>query len=222
MRDAERTQHSNRIKGLCATQGIYDYEPVRGDRMRRLEALRTPDGHALPVRLKAEIARELQRLELVQKMVAALEVERDASITDKASTHLNANKIRNLAKLKAIEPEFATVLVGEVFYRRFNNRRAGWLCWLDTQPIPERSNTPRSGDQQGREPQGPHHDDRARLDVVALSPASALSVWFCQRVGSLKGRIRRIAIVAMARELVVALWRYLETGLVPEGAALKS
>jgi hypothetical protein len=67
------------------------------------------------VRLKAEIARELQRLELVQKMVAALEVERDATITDKASTHLNANKIRTLAKLKAIGPEFA---------------RAGWRSVL--------------------------------------------------------------------------------------------
>jgi transposase len=219
----ERTQHCNRIKGLCATQGIYDYEPVRGDRMRRLEALRTPDGHALPTRLKAEIARELQRLELVQKMIAPLEAERDATITNQASMHLNANKIRTLAKLKAIGPEFATVLVGEVFYRGFNNRRQlGGYVGLTPSPFQSGATHRDQGISKAGNP-------KARTTMIELAwmwlrhqPDSALSVWFRERVGSLKGRVRRIAIVAMARKLVVALWRYLETGLIPQGAALKS
>jgi len=120
---AERVQHVNRIKGLCATQGIYHYAPLRKDRLARLDDLRTGDGRALPTRLKAEIARELKRLEVLLEMIATVETERDVILTSAASTHLNAGKIKMLAKLKAIGPEFATTLVGEVFYREFANRR---------------------------------------------------------------------------------------------------
>jgi transposase len=120
---SERVQHVNRIKGLCALRGICDYQPLRPQAMARLEQLRTAQGISLPPRLKSEIKRELQRLELVVKMIATLEAERDAIIEDEASTHVNAKKIQNLHKLKAIGPEFATVLVGEIFHRKFNNRR---------------------------------------------------------------------------------------------------
>src|SRR5436190_24281813 len=85
---AERVQHVNRIKGLCATQGIYDYSPLRKDRLARLDGLRTGDGRALPTRLKAEIVRELERLELVIEMIATVEAERDAILTNPASTHV--------------------------------------------------------------------------------------------------------------------------------------
>src|SRR5438132_9308651 len=76
----ERVAHVNRIKGLCATQGIYDYAPIRKDRWRRLDSLRTGDGRPLPARLKAELVRELKRLELVLEMIATVEAERDAII----------------------------------------------------------------------------------------------------------------------------------------------
>src|SRR5260370_33790954 len=91
--------------------------------MAGLEQLRTTQGGALPPRLKSEINRELQRLELVVEMIATLEAERNAIVEDEASTHVNAKKIQNLHKLKAIGPEFAAVLVGEIFHREFNNRR---------------------------------------------------------------------------------------------------
>ena len=120
---SERVQHVNRIKGLCALHGIYDYQPLRPQAMARLEQLRTAQGLSLPPRLTSEIKRELQRLELVVEMIATLEAERDAIVEDEASTHVNAKKIQNLHKLKAIGPEFAAVLVGEVFHRDFNNRR---------------------------------------------------------------------------------------------------
>jgi transposase len=120
---SERVQHVNRIKGLCALPGIYDYNPLRPQAMARLEQLRTTQGGALPPRLKSEIKRELQRLELVVEMIATLEAERNAIVADEASTHPNAKKIQTLHKLKAIGPEFAAVLVGEIFHRDFNNRR---------------------------------------------------------------------------------------------------
>jgi transposase len=120
---AERVAHVNRVKGLCATQGIYDYQPLRSDRLKRLEKLRTGDGRALAPRLKAEIMREIKRLEVVLEMISTVEAERNAILTEKKSTHLNADKIKMLTKLKAIGAEFSTTLVGEVFYRDFANRR---------------------------------------------------------------------------------------------------
>jgi transposase len=219
----ERIQHVNRIKGLLAIHGIYDYQPLRRDRMQRLQQLHTADGRTLPSRLRAEILRELQRLELVIGMIKTIEAERDVIASAKTETqHCSAKKIRDLTKIKSIGPEFATTLVGEVFYRSFDNRKqlgsyvgltpahfqSGAMC-LD-QGISKAGNA------------------KARTVMIELAwlwlrhqPASPLSVWFHQRVGKLKGRIRRITIVAVARKLLIALWRYLENGLVPEGAILK-
>src|ERR1700726_4377436 len=116
----ERVQHVNRIKGLCAVHGIYDYEPLRPNRLARLEQLRAADRRELPPRVKAEIVRELQRLELVLNMIKTVEAERDAiASAGKSSTHANAKKIQDLIRLKSIVPEIGTKLVGEVFYRQF-------------------------------------------------------------------------------------------------------
>jgi transposase len=103
----ERVQHVNRIKGLLAIHGIYDYQPLRGDRVQRLEQLHAADGQTLPPRLKAEILRELQRLELAIRMIKAIETERDAIASAKTG-HTSAKKIQHLAKIKSIGPEFAT------------------------------------------------------------------------------------------------------------------
>ena len=119
----ERVQHVNRIKGLCALHGIYDYQPLRTDRKTQLEGLRSADGRRLPPRLKAELLRELQRLELVLQMIADVEAERNGIVKEAAPQHPNADKIKALAALSSIGPEFATRLVGEVFYRSFDNRR---------------------------------------------------------------------------------------------------
>ena len=219
----ERVQHVNRIKGLCATQGIYDYEPLRSDRKAQFEGLRTGDGRALPARLKAEIIRELQRLELVLKMIAGIEAERDAIITEAAPRHLNAGKIKALANLRSIGPEFSTTLVGEVFYRSFTNQRQiGSYVGLAPSPFSSGSTDRDQGISKAGNP-------KARSTMIELAwmwlryqPDSTLSIAFRQRVGDRKGRVRRIAIVALARKLLVALWRYLETGLVPAGAVFKT
>ena len=219
---SERVQHVNRIKGLCALHGIYDYQPLRPQAMARLEQLRTAEGTSLPPRLKSEIKRELQRLELVVEMIATLEAERDAIVEVDASTHVNAKKIQNLHKLKAIGPEFATVLVGEIFHRDFNNRRQ-LASYVGYAPNPFQSGN--VAHDQGISKAGNRKGRTTGIELAWLwlryQPDSDLSVWFRTRVGTLKGRIRRIAIVALARKLLVALWRYLETGLVPQGAVLK-
>jgi transposase len=219
----ERVQHVNRIKGLCAIHGIYDFEPMRPKRQARLEGLRTAQGEELPARLKAEIRRQLQRLELVLEMIRELEAERDAIVTDAAPTQLNANKIRQLNKLRALGSEISTVLVGEVFYRSFNNRRQVG-SYVGFPPSPFQSGA--MAREQGISKAG---NAKARKTMIELAwlwlryqPDSALSIWFRERVGTMKGRIRRITIVALARKLLVALWRYLETGLIPQGALLKA
>ena len=219
---SERVQHVNRIRGLCALHGIYDYQPLRPQAMARLEQLRTAQGISLPPQLKSEIKRELQRLELVVKMIVTLEAERDAIVEDEASTHVNAKKIQNLHKLKAIGPEFATVLVGEIFHRKFNNRRQ-LASYVGYAPSPFRSGN--VAHDQGISKAGNRKGRTTGIELAWLwlryQPDSDLSAWFRARVGTTKGRVRRIAIIAMARKLLVALWRYLETGVVPQGAVLK-
>ena len=218
---SERVQHVNRIKGLCALQGIYDYHPLHPQAMARLEQLRTAQGIALPPRLKSEIKRELHRLTLVVEMIATLEAERDAIVENEASTHVNAEKIHALHKLKAIGPEFATVLVGEIFHRDFNNRRQ-LASYVGYAPSPFQSGN--VAHDQGISKAGNRKGRTTGIELAWLwryQPDSDLSVWFRARVGTVKGRIRRLAIVALARKLLVALWRYLETGLVPRGAVLK-
>jgi len=219
----ERVQHVNRIKGLCAVHGIYDYEPLRPNRLAWLEQLRGADGRELPPRLKAEIVRELKRLELVLNMIKTIEAERDAiALAGKSSTHANAKKIRDLIRLKSIGPEIGTTLVGEVFYRQFNNRQQ-LGSYVGLTPSHFQSG-PMSRDQGISKAGNP----QARTTMIELAwlwlrhqPDSPLSIWFRERVGTAKGRIRRITIVAVARKLLVALWRYLETGVVPTGTVLK-
>jgi transposase len=219
----ERIQHVNRIKGLLAIHGIYNYQPLRRDRMQRLQGLRSGDGRTLPPRLKAEILRELQRLELVIGMIKTIEAERDAIASAKTEAeHTSAKKIQDLVKIKCIGPEFATTLVGEVFYRSIANRKQ-LASYVGLTPTHFQSGS--MCRDQGISKAG---NAKARTVMIELAwmwlrhqPDSPLSVWFRDRVGKLKGRIRRITIVAVARKLLIALWRYLETGLVPEGAILK-
>jgi transposase len=166
--------------------------------------------------------RKLKRWKRWYEPIRPHKAERDAIVEDEASTHLNAEKIRNLHKLKSIGPEFAVVLVGEIFHRGFNNRRQ-LASYIGVTPSPFQSgSTAREG---GISKAGNRKGRTTGIELAWLwlryQPDSDLSIWFRARVGTMKGRIRRIAIVALARKLLVALWRYLETGLLPRGAVLK-
>src|SRR3954471_24221086 len=118
---AERVAHVNRLKGLLFAQGISDYEPLRGDRHQRLEELRTGDGRPLPQHLKAQIGRELDRLELLLEQIKAVEAERDALL--EPANDAAPVAVKALAGLRGIGPEFTAMLWSECLFRSFRNRR---------------------------------------------------------------------------------------------------
>jgi transposase len=231
----ERTRHVNRIKGLLATQGVSGFEPLRKNRRQRLEELQQWNGQPLPPRLKTELVRELDRLELVMSQLVALEAERDRALQVKGTVFRNTAKAppssvaacagevgSQLLRLRGIGSEFASVLSLEAFYRNFNNRREV-AAYSGLAPSPWKSGG--IDVEQGISKMG---NARLRTTMIQLAwlwvrhqPASALSRWFHERVGDKRGKIKRIAIVAVARKLLVALWRYVTQGVVPEGAELK-
>ena len=219
----ERVQHVNRIKGLLATQGIDDYQPLRRDRSARLDELRAKDGHALPPRLRREIERELQRLELVLEQLEAVEAERDAAVAAPAVEDADAAKVALLARLGGIGNELATVLVREGPYRSFTNRKQV-AAYAGLTPMPFASGERHR--EQGISKAGNPLLRRAMIELAWLwlryQPESRLARWFTDRVGAVRGRIRKITAVALARKLLVALWRHLMAGLLPEGARVKT
>jgi len=219
---AERVQHVNRVKGLLSGQGIYDYQPLRRDRWARLDGVRTGDGRPLPPCLRLEIGRELRRLELVLEQVEAVEAERDAAVARPAAGDVDAAKVAQLARLGGIGTELATVLVREALFRPFANRREV-ASYAGLTPSPYASGGLRR--EQGISKAGNPLLRKSMVELAWLwlryQPGSALSRWFAERTGTAAGRIRKIAAVALARKLLVALWRYVGTGLVPEAARLK-
>jgi transposase len=213
---AERVRLVNRIKGLLFGQGIRDYQPLRRDRRQRLEELATGDGRPLPAQLAAELRRTLERVDLVCRQLEAIEQERDRMAAAAAP-------MAALMQLKGIGPEIAARLWVEAFYRSFVNRRQV-AAYAGLTPTPWQSGD--SDREQGIAKSG---NPRLRTTMVELAwlwlrhqPGSALSRWFRQRVGDRRGRVRMIAIVAVARKLLIALWRYATQGLLPEGAELKA
>ena len=211
----ERTRHVNRIKGLLMTQGISYFQPLRRDRRARFEALRLWNGTTLRSRLKAELLREFDRLELVMNQIQVIEAERDRALQIKSRDTIGALLVR----LRGIGPEIASVLCGEMFHRDFMNRREV-ASYAGLAPSPWKSGT--IDIDQGISKAG---NPRLRKTTIQLAwlwlrhqPGSSLSRWFHARVGDRRGRIRRITIVAVARKLLIALWRYVTLGLVPEGA----
>jgi transposase len=213
----ERGQHTNRIKGLLMTQGIRDFEPTRRDWEARLEALRTPDGQPIRPCLRAELLRECRRLRQVMDMLAEVEAEQ------KTVAATEDGVAARLARLRGIGVTFAAVLGNEVFFRDFRNRREVG-AYLGLAPSPWQSGQVERD--QGIAKSG---NPRARRTAIELAwlwlrhqPGSALARWFRERVAGAKGRMRRIMLVAMARKLIIALWRYATTGAVPEGAVLNA
>jgi transposase len=228
----ERTRLTNRIGGLLANQGIAGFKPLKKGAQQALDELRTGDGHALPPHLHTTILRILQRLELLQQQIKATEKERDAMLKAVAADAAPATPSaaspeaamsRSLLRLRSIGPEFATVLPLECFYRHFDNRRQV-AAFAGLAPTPWSSGSIER--EQGISKAG---NRRLRKTLIELAwswtrhqPGSALTQWFHTKTAGQGKRTRRIAIVALARKLLVALWRYVTDGVVPEGATLKA
>jgi transposase len=222
----ERVRHINRIKGLLFSQGISGYQPLRRDRRKRLEELRTGDGRPLPAHLKAQVGRELDRLELLIGQIKTVEAERDVMLAAApvGSAH-GADCVQvapaMLLALKGIGQEFAAVLWTEGLSRHFDNRRQV-AAYAGLAPTPWQSG--QIDHDQGVSKSG---NPRLRTTLIQLAwlwlrhqPDSALSLWFKQRVKQNDGRLKKQTIVALARKLFVALWKYVNAGVVIEGAVM--
>lgn len=218
---AERVLHVNRVKGLLFNQGIRDYEPLHRNRRKRLDELRTGDGRELAGNIRAQVCRELDRLELLLDQIKAVEDERDAMAIPAAVG--TPAPMAMLLGLKGIGPEFAAILYSEGLFRHFDNRRQV-AAYAGLAPSPWQSGS--IDREQGVSKAG---NPRLRTTMVQLAwlwlrhqPDSMLARWFQDRVLRNGGRLKKAMIVALARKLLVALWKYVTAGVVIEGAAMKT
>src|SRR5215210_716606 len=217
----ERVAIANGIASILATLGARGYDPMRRDRRQRLEGVRTAVGDPLPPQARARIERMLDRLELVLTQIAALERQRDA-VLDEAAPGEAERMIQRLVRLRGIGVQSATLLVREAFVRPFANGKAlGAYAGL--------SPTPYSSGGTERE-QGIGRAGNARLRTVLVElawiwqryqPGSAIVGWFRDRLGGAARRLRKVMVVALARKLLIALWKFATQGVIPEGAALE-
>ena len=229
---AERTAHGNRITGLLMLLGIRGVNPRRRDFVAHLETLVTATGEPLPSHTKQALTREHERLCVSERQIKEIEatqaaaiqrtLDKTASPTEKGRGVGGIGQTALLMRLKGLGQVGASVLSREVFYRHFDNRREV-ASYFGLTPSPYNSGSMRTDQGIGKA-----GNPRARTLAIELAwlwvryqPESALTHWFLRRVGDATGRIRRIAIVALARKLMLALWRYVTIGTIPEGAVMK-
>lgn len=216
----QRNRVSNRLKSLLVTQGITDVS-LTGDFTARLEGLRCWDGRTLSAELKAELVRLHDQYRLYEEQLAALEEAYAAElVSDSAVGEIR----RRLERLKSLGPKFSRVLAAEVFaWRRFSNgKQVGGMSGLTPTPS-------QSGDVHREQGVSKAGNWRVRWVMIELGwmwlrwqPDSDLSHWYRRRFAHGGPRMRRIGIVALARKLLIALWRYVEFGELPAGAVLKA
>lgn len=213
----ERTRHNNRITSLLATQGIR-VKTVGAGFGGQLGKLRRWDGTPLPPQLKSRLERECDRWEGVNAQIMLLVSQRREAL--RVSKDARIEKVRRLQRLKGIGENSSWLFIMEMFgWRQFENRRqVGSLVGLAPTPYD-------SGG--AKREQGIDKSGNARVRAMAVEiawcwlrfqPESELSIWFQKRFGHGSRRMRRIGIVALARKLMIALWRYVDQGIVPEGA----
>jgi transposase len=214
----DRTRVTNRMKGLLANQGLVS--EIGPGFLAEVAVLELWDGTALPPGVRARLEREWAKVTLLTAQIRQLERERTEALrTDPAPA---VELVRRLLRLRGIGVNSAWLYVMEFFgWRQFQTRReVGGLAGLT--PTPYQSGE--SHREQGIAKAGNRYIRAMAIEIawgwLRFQPQSALSQWYQERFGEGSSRIRRIGIVALARRLLVELWRYLETGALPEGAVL--
>jgi transposase len=216
----QRTQHTNRIKGYLANQGIC--LEVKDDFPELVAHQCLWHGEPLPMGLQARLLCEHQRFQLVQQQIKVLETERRDLV--RQSTRPDIEQVRQLLRLRGIGINCAWLYVMEFFsWRAFRNRReVGALAGLT--PMPHRSGE--EDRELGISKIGNRHIRAMAIEIAWIwlryQPHSELSRWYQRRFAKGSKRLHKIGIVALARKLLIALWRYLEFGTLPAGAVLKS
>jgi len=217
---AERTRHINRIKGLLIGQGICI--SIRDDFLAQLNTIRLWDGSPLPPGLRGRLVVEYQGLQFAEEQIKTLEAERLDLI--RHSTRADVEMVRQLLRLKGIGVASAWVFVMEFFaWRDFRNRReVGSLAGMAPTPY-------QSGDSSREQGISKEGNTLVRSMAIQIAwgwlrhqPQRKLSRWYHARYAKGSSSLRKIGIVALARRMLVDLWRYLETGWIPEGAELKA
>lgn len=215
----ERTAHTNRIKSLLVLHGVS--MPIRKTFAADVEAIRLWDGSRLPQGIEAEILREYQRYLVIQEQLMELEASQGKILENE---NPRGQQVTALQKLKGIGPVSSWILVFEFFgWRRFRNvKEVGAAAGLAPTPYASGS----SAREQGISKSGNRRTRSVMIELawywVRYQSKSSLSLWFQERFGKGSKRMRRVGIVALARKLLIALWKYLEKGIVPEGAILKA
>ena len=217
----ERTRYRNRIKALLAQHGVNVKNPSRKNFLKTFEALRSWDGQALPESIKSRAIREYERLTMIEDHIKLLKKEREQKVAGKET--VSVRQVSQLRELYGIGVNSSWVFVMEFFgWRKFRNRKeVAALAGLTPTPYD-------SGGSQREQGISKAGNKRIRTMAVEIAwcwlrfqPQSKLSRWFNERFAGGGSRMRRIGIVALARKLLISLWRYLEHGVIPEGAIIK-
>ncbi len=223
---AARLKVENQMRSLLARYGVADFRPRLKKAAEHLARLRTIDGRPLPPNTMASLERLMAQHRLLSEQLKEIETAREKVMAVADPDRLE-RMIQMLAGLVGVGVETATTLVHEVFSRRFRDRRAlAAFVGMTGTPYDSGGSTrdPRVKPGEGLSKNG---NPRVRRMLTQLmwrwtifQPQSALTRWFVARTGGAKGRMKKIMAVALARKLLVALWRTIEAGVIPEGARL--
>src|ERR671928_565353 len=217
----ERTRIVNRIKGALARLGIRGFKATLRKAPERLATLRTPEGEPLPPNTLAELRRDTARLRLVREQIAELEAARLERLEEEPASRPHA-MVRLLARVVGVGLETAGMLVREVLSRELRDRKA-LARYAGLTGSPDESGARRR--EKGLARVGNARVRRGMLQLawrfLLFQKDSALAQWYRARTADARGGTRKTLIVALARKLLIALWRFAITGEAPEGVALR-
>jgi transposase len=217
----ERTRIVNRIKAALVRLGVRGFKPTLRNALQRLDALRTPEGTALPPNTRAELHRDMARLHVVTEQIQQIEVTRSERLEQASADGPNA-MVRLLAQVVGVGLETADMLVHEILSRNLRDRRAV-ARYAGLTGAPDESGRRRR--EKGLAKAG---NARVRRGMIQLAwrfllhqKESALAQWYRARTAEARGSTRKTLIVALARKLLIALWRMVTTGEAPHGVVLR-
>ncbi len=214
----ERTRILNRLKANLARLGILGFRPNLARAEGQLEALRTPEGAAIPKNTLAEMRRDMDRLQVVKRQIKEIEKTRAKRLSKEPSEQRDA-MVQQLARAVGVGIETADMLVQEVLSREIREGPRA-LCRSDWSSRRERAKTPRARTRQAG-------NSRVRRGMVELAWGTAaskgqpLTEWFWKRASDGRGGTRKTMIVALARKLLIVLWRLATQGETPAGLQLR-
>src|SRR5215469_1636949 len=218
----ERTRIINRMKAALARLGVSGFKPELRNASARLETLRAPENIVIPPNTLAEIRRDVARLAVIREQIKAIEQARVERL--RRDPHRPAHvMVRLLARVIGVGIESADMLVREVLLRNFRDRRAV-ARYAGLTGAPDESGPKRR--EKGLAKSGNSHVRRGLIQLawrfLVFQKDSALARWYVERTSGAKGARKTTMIVALARKLLIALWRLATTGVVPEGVVLRS